>query len=429
MKTKKMTTIAISAKDFEKFGCPGCGGIFGHSSMSGGGAAVWHCECELTTVVLADDITISPVSIDNVRPDLEKHPRTGISIDREKLIKERTDNISLDEIDHLTKWMRLAYGEEIKIKQVSSHTSKSTYLPIISAIPKSESNVKVTWFAQNYHFHFLGVKLQNPVYATLMYPIINMFGGYALSGHVNTKIAPAITNFMKHYHNQEPLQNFGMDCSSGYFSALTTRYLHEVSKLDRETIMDLCLRKSNYGNVDNIHGNSVDLEKLIKAIGLEGKQGYCEFDVTPNKEGIFSKIKIHEFCTLLPMDGSYLEVTLKKGALLPALTFPSDNIYVKSSDTILGKHITGKAKDGEKKLVDSFVSLIPTSFIEYQEGTKENRMELEKCPYPTGRCYSDRTLRPNNFIINVPNPLDAALVALYLTRVIDPIVAAMSFNV
>ncbi|MFA6255909.1 MAG: hypothetical protein WC606_01875 [Candidatus Absconditabacterales bacterium] len=428
MTTKEITTIAISVKDFEEFGCPGCGGIFGYSSMSGGGAAVWHCECELTTVILADDITISPVSINDVRPVLQEHPRKGIPIDRKKLIKERTDNISLDEIDHLTKWMRLAYGENVKIKKVGSHSSKSRHLPIISAIPKSESNVKVTWFAQNYHFHFLGVKLQAPVYATLMYPIINMFGGYALSGHVNTKIAPAITNFMKHYHNQELLQNFGMDCGDGYFSALTTRYLHEVSKLDKETIMDICLRKSNYGKVDNIHGNSVDLEKLIKAIGLKGEQGYCEFDVSPDKEGIFSKIKIHEFCSAVPVGGSSIEVTLKKDALLPALTLPSSNVYVKASDTILGKHITGEIKDGKEKLVDSFVPLIPTSFIKYKEGTKENQMKLRKCPYPTHRCYWDENLETRDFIINIPNPLDATLVALYLTKVIDPIVAAMSFE-
>lgn len=428
MKTKQITTIAISMKDFESFGCPGCGGIFGHSSMSGGGAGVWHCECEMTTVILTEGITISPVSIGSVTPTLQEHPRKGIPINREKLIKERAENISSSEIDELTKWMRLAYGENVKIKEVGSHSSKSRHLPIVSAAPKAESNVKVTWFSQNYYFHFLGVKLQEPVYATFMYPIINMFGGYPLSGHVNTKIAPAITNFMKHYHNQETLQAFGMDCGGGYNAALTVRYLHEVSKLDRETIMDICLRKSSYGKVDNIHGNSIDFDKMMEIIGLKGRKGYCEYNVFPNKEGIFSKIKIYEFCTSLPINGSYLEVTLKEGALLPALTLPSGNIYVKSSDTILGKHITGKTKDGEKKLVDSFVPLIPIPFIEYQEGTKENQAELTKCPYPIESCYSDYDLRPKNFIINVPNPLDAALVALYLTRVVDPIVAAMSFN-
>ena len=427
METKQIKQIAISAKDFEKYGCPDCGGIFGYSNFSGGGAALWNCECGATIVVLADGIITSPISISDITPILQEHPRKDFPIDREKLIKERAENISSSEIDSLTKWMRLGYGEEIEIKVVDHHSSKSRTLPIISAVPKSGSNVQVTWFAQNFYFHFLGVKFEEPLYATLLYPISNLFDRYALSGHVNTKLAPPITNIMKHYHNQELLKNFGMDCGNGFFAALVVRYLHEVSKLDKEKIMDLCLRKSQYGKVDIIDGNSLDFDELVDVVGLVGEKKYCEFEVATSEESIFSKITIDEFDT--DLHNSSVHITLKDGVILPALPISSSNVYLKPSETILGKYITDKTKDESENLIDTFIKVISTSSIEYMQGTRENRIKLHDCPYPYHCCYSDENLDAKNFTINVPNPLDALLVGLFLTKVVDPIVKAMLFTV
>lgn len=432
MKTKKAQIFAVSSKDFQLYGCPNCGGIYGYSNFSGGGAAVWNCECGIITVLLAEGIVKPGIKVNDTQPELQEHPRKGILIDREKLIKERETSIKTNEFDRLTKWVRLGYGTNVPTKEVSSHTSKSQHLPIIG-IGKSfkDSNVKVTWFGQNYHTYFLGVKLDQPVYAALMYPIIGLFGRTACSSHVNERIAPAITNFIKHYHNQEKFQSFGMEFGDGFFASLAIRYLHEISKLDGERIMDICLRKSRYGTVDVIHGNSIDSSEMLIALGFEGKTSGYDYDLTLSEESIFSKVQIDQFDT--DLGNSSVRFTLKPDILLPALPMPG--LYVKPSDTPLGKHLPqlAKEKSYSDKLIplpDTLFKAIPASVLEYLESDDLSvRKKLFDPLYPVHRVYSYQNFQGKEFIMNVPNPLDASLTAIFLTKVVDPIVRSMLVTV
>lgn len=406
--------LAIWNRDFTDYGCPHCGGIFGYSPISGGGAAVWICsDCNETTILLTSLVNESPIEINGVHPSLSVHPRKGNRVDREKLIKERELSIHDRETESLTKWAALGFGSAVNIKEVGTHSSKSRTLPIISAVPKDiESKVKITWFAQNYYFHFLGLHFHNPVYTTLMYPISALFSRYALSGHVNTSIAPPITNIMKMYHDQERIGRFGINAGSGYNAALTVRYLHEISKLDMERIMDICLRKTRYGKMDIIHGNYADFIQMIRAVGLKGKAGGYDFKVRKNRSSIFTEIQIDQFDTNLM--GSSVHFTLKKGVRLPDLPFPAKDIYIKASDLMADQGI----------IADECLYGIPVSVIKYKEGTKKRKESY----YPINQCYLHEDLEAREFVINVANPLDAALVALFLTKVIDPIIAVMAVN-
>ena len=86
--------IVISAKEAEEFGCPYCGGIFGTSPMSGGGSQLWNCsDCGNTSIFLADGMQKSTIGIGGYYPELQPHPRRGQPVDREKLIRERRENI------------------------------------------------------------------------------------------------------------------------------------------------------------------------------------------------------------------------------------------------------------------------------------------------------------------------------------------------
>lgn len=140
--------------------------------------------------------------------------------------------------------------------------------------------------------------MQKPVAATLMYPISGLFGRYALSGHTDSKGAPAITNFEKAYHNRALIQRFGVECYSPLQAALVIRYLNEVSKLPAKEIFDLVLDRTMYGEIDNIDFNAVSGDgdaKLanILNLGFE-KFAYYNFDVT-NAPDLFKKINVNWF--------------------------------------------------------------------------------------------------------------------------------------
>lgn len=76
----KLDIIAISISDYKKYGCPKCGCLFAHSTMSGGGAAPVTCgECNHYFVLLDDSLKECPISFGNehIRPLLVVHPRKG----------------------------------------------------------------------------------------------------------------------------------------------------------------------------------------------------------------------------------------------------------------------------------------------------------------------------------------------------------------
>jgi len=417
--------IAISAKEFDRCGCPNCGGIYGSSPISGGGSTLWNCaDCQHTSVLLADGLTKSTIGIggDNY-PELQKHPRHDKPVDREKLIRERKERIESEERIDLDRWLFYGYGMPSKNRKVGSHTSKSRRLPIFATSPNG-SNVRVTWFGQNYYFYFLGVEFDKPVCATLLYPISAIFGGYALSGHVNTEIAPPLGNIQKAYHNNTMVERFGADSGSGFTSALVIRYLDAVSLLEASDILDVCLRKTRYGSMDAINGNAIEFDLLTKAVGLvrSGKDTPYDFEVEISDESIFEQVQIdwHD----LELGRSSVYVTLRDGYFLPAMLLPMGTTYVDPTDSLLDQYLPReKQKRPPRGTYDeTIVKKIPAHLLGYRKASQDEYQALNSCVYPPNWCYSGVNPDTKNFTLNVPNVLDAAMTAFFLTRVLDPVV-------
>jgi hypothetical protein len=82
-KVEKSEIIAVSASEFNEFGCPHCGYRSCYSHVSSGGASLASCECGKSFIVLADGVRRSSIGIGNgneetVYPELQSHPRKGI---------------------------------------------------------------------------------------------------------------------------------------------------------------------------------------------------------------------------------------------------------------------------------------------------------------------------------------------------------------
>lgn len=408
----KPVQLAVLASEFEKFGCPHCGGIFGNSLVTRGGSQSWRCtNCDNTSVFVADGITRSTIGFGNYFPNVTAHPRQGHPVDREKLISERVQRIECLAIADLGRWLLLGHGQSAPISKVGSHTSKSQVLPIIAS--KSCSNVRVTWFSYNYSFYFMGVELRREIPATLLYPISKLFGHYPLSGHVNRLVAPAITNFDMLYHNCTPVQNFGGNCGgNGLQAALALRYLEVVSKLDIEAILDICLRETNYGNIDFIDGDAIELAELGKLLSLEGVSTFTN-DVTNTPGDVFEKIAIDWYGTRYGGNGGVM-VTMKKGVILPMLPSPA-SISLDPSDTVL--------KD---LLPHGMIKRIPIQHLEYPSVHSDRYRKLkDMCNYEPNQLYYRANPGTQSFVFHTPNVLDSVLTVFFLMNVVAPVLRAL----
>ena len=77
-------SIAVLGSEMEQWGCPRCGYRSGHSTLSVGSCATWHCdECHYDCILLAEGLTMSTIGVgtgikdDFVYPELQEHPRKG----------------------------------------------------------------------------------------------------------------------------------------------------------------------------------------------------------------------------------------------------------------------------------------------------------------------------------------------------------------
>ena len=115
--TLERKVVAVSVSAFNAYGCPHCGGIFGSSSMSGGGASVWNCaDCDQTTNVVNDDLKQSPIGYgsgggETVYPLVEAHPRAHLPpVNREKIAQDRKDAIKGKAHTDPRGWLSLGYS-------------------------------------------------------------------------------------------------------------------------------------------------------------------------------------------------------------------------------------------------------------------------------------------------------------------------------
>lgn len=416
--------IAVSDSEAYDFGCPHCGGIFGTSPVSGGGSRIWRCaDCWETSIYLADGITKSTIGIGSHYPELQPHPRRGQPVNRTQLVYEREKHIESEAFVDLRRWLLLGHGHSARITQAGSHISKSRRLPIIAS--ETLCNVSATWFSDNYYSYFLGAELKQPIPATLLYPISAIFGRYALSGHVNTDIAPPLTNFQKAYHNCTPIRVFGGDCGGyGFNAALVIRYLEEVSKLDIEKILDVCLRKTRYGATDHIDGNGIKFADLAGLLDLAYDQfAYYDFDVQNAPTDVFERVNVDWFDYDLGVGRSSIHITMKENMFLPPMPFPAD-IYVDLRDTLLDRYIPQEAQERpvKNRYDNCIIQKIPARLLQYQKNrTPEERQKFHgKVKHPIHNVYEQVNLGTREFTFNVSNVLDCVMTAFFFTKVFAP---------
>lgn len=82
MATGTQAVIAVSVVELREFGCPYCGYRSGHMPVSCGGSAVWKCgsdECGKACCILGEGIQKSKIGLGGLFPELQAHPRRGIS--------------------------------------------------------------------------------------------------------------------------------------------------------------------------------------------------------------------------------------------------------------------------------------------------------------------------------------------------------------
>lgn len=331
----------------------------------------------------------------------------------------------------LTKLIRLGFGDDgAAVERAGGHTSKSCNLPILSG-SCGDGNVSVTNLSYNWYFHFLGVQLRKPINALLLYPISSAFGKYALSGHTDSEGAPPIGNFLREYHTAAPLTRWGMDVGTDLNAAMVIRHLHAASMIDAERIMDICLRKTSYGQMDAIDGNAVDFDKLTQALGLRrmGKFDPYGFEVALGSSRIFKQVEIDWFDGNYGHDLVHVELADPARALLPAMPVPAD-LFVDLRDTPLAAFVPESAHvrraEGKYGRPECMKAVPPTLFP-YKELKQEEYARFDKHPYPVhGAYYHGASLDTARFTLRTPDPLCAAMTAWFLVNVVEPVLAAAS---
>ncbi len=422
--------LAVPASEFDQFGCPGCGGIYGTSPISGGGTAQFNCsDCGRMTLVVADDLDRSAIGIssgdaDPVYPVVVAHPRRGRPINREQLMRERQSRIMDGATSALYQWLRLGFGREVEFNRVSEHTSKSQRLPILASSDPTD-NVEVTWFGYNYHSHFLGLTLRRPLPATLMYPISSVFGHYALSGHVNTTVAPPV-DFLTAYYGKKELDRFGTDTGDGFSAALVIRYLRELSRLDIDRIMDVCFGNTRYGARDEVDANAIDKKLLFQALGLRVDKTPYQPSVAEIDQDVFDGIMVSLYEG--PVNSrSAVRLWLAEGTYLPPMPLPRNTLYVNVDDTLI--NVAGGDDDGPLRshFGHRGPSLVPVSLLNIvpSELYRQHREELDRSTVPVSDVYHCTSTPTREFVFGVANVLDAALTAFFLTKVVAPAIQEM----
>lgn len=412
--------VAIAEQEFKDYGCPKCGSIFGHYPMSGGGQGLWSCaDCNTDTVILGPGVEKSSISLNGVLPDTVEHPRKSLGkIDISAAREKRLKDIEERQFERLRKFVAIGYGYPVKVETVSHHTSKSQTLPIVAA-KKPDSNVKVVWFGDNFHSHFLGMKFDKPVCASFLYPISGCLNELACSSHVNEKIAAGLPHHARASYNREMINSLGVECGD-ISAALIIRYLHEISKLDYEQILRICYNEGREGGKKTfIHGNYVKFDSLLKAVDPELKEeGYgASFDLP--EDSIFEQVYVREF-SHITRNGSSVIVTMKNGSLLPDMPFPSDNVYANPSETALEQYLPADIQ--QRELPDTYddyvIAAVPVNLLHYQ---KELMQEPVWNDYSLHGAHCCLNKGFKTLIFETPNLLDAVMTGLFLAKAVDPI--------
>ena len=331
-------------------------------------------------------------------------------IERVRKYKERfyRDNcdIFLSQIDDSTRILYAGFDPQVNIGTVRTHISKSRALPILKG-EKEGSNVRVTSIGYNFYYYFLGIELQEPIVATLLYPISGLFRRYVLSDHTDPEGAPPITNFKKAYHNRTLIQRFGIECISPLQAALVIRYLNEVSRLPVQSILDIVLDKTGYGKIDDIDFNAVGgagEAVLANILNLRYEKAmYSSFDVT-NIPELFRRINVDWFDTKIGKSSVHVEFVDQP---LPAMPIPREALFVPTTEEM---QVLGLAKE------------VPAISLKYREDHEKERRTIsrEGILSTVSDDYHRAEWGNMKWTFNTPNGLDTAMTAFMLNHVLVP---------
>lgn len=414
--SKKAKSIAVSEEQFQDFGCPQCGGTQGFYPKPGvNGSKIWYCaNCQSLTAVLSKDVLVSSIPIGNYFPKLQAHPRAGKPADKKVTFFEDPAKYEFDRFKIL---LSLGFNDLITPEIVKYHNSKHVELPIVSAmVPRHP--VKVAWFGQDFYSHYLGLQFSKKLSTSLMYPISATMGEPPFSSHINMSIAKPIPNFLRAYSNQETVRSLGMECGSGITASLIIMFMMEISKLNSDEILGICLNDEGCDRKAVIDSNYVDFGKLASVAKLKGKEISYDFILDLPEESIFESIIIDMYD--LQIGGSSVIVKLKEGKLIPELPFPNKRIYVNPQDTILSKYLS--EYDQPKEMPDIYdnylISRIPVYLLKYRE---ENYQRLKKYDRDIWFAHYCVNQDCREFILNTDNILDAVMTAIFMSKAVDPI--------
>jgi len=302
----------------------------------------------------------------------------------------------------LRRLISLGYGRDVNVSVIGRHTSGS--IPLISA-KDDTSPVEVTTLGDNLETNYLGVNLRAPIPATFLYPISGGFGPiFSHSGHERSDLAPEVSNFKKYYHNRKPMQRFGLSLGRGLEAAFVIGYLDLVSGLPQRKIFKIVMDKTLHGKVDFIDGNWIDHDELAKVVDLPiEKINAYDIDVK-DETGLFSKIHLdtfdHEY------GGSTVHLEVANGKRLPGLTVPYNHVMIATTEEMQKLGL-------EKRVPANAMKYRDDHFNERRKMVDQKMVanQVQRAPFLT-----------REFAINTPNCLDATLVALYLSKVVAPIV-------
>lgn len=309
--------------------------------------------------------------------------------------------------------LRLGFGNEVDVRMVATHSSKSHRLPIVAA-EREGWNTSVAWYANNFHNHYTAFRFKRAIAATWLFPICGVFGRKHMSGHEADCPLPDLTNFQKDYWNRRPLEGFAC-FAGGWHLATTLRYLEAVSKLNERNLYDLVMDKTNYGPMDTIDGNAFDFVQLCALVGIPAVGSYDkDVQVPPNK--IVKSMRLDWYGVETDIRPTCVEVEPMPGVLLPAPTGCGD-VFVEPLDTHLGERLDDSVQlrwSEETKYKDPrMLGFVPTKMFRYfsraQEDYRARKAKLDATPWRACGAYNATTLDTKLFRFEIPNQLDAAL--------------------
>lgn len=318
------------------------------------------------------------------------------------------------DFDRLTHDLRLGFDDDVDVRVVDTHSSKSNKLPIVAA-EREGWNTSVAWYGYNYHNYYSAFQLKQPIPTTLLWPISGTFGKKHMSGHEAGCPLPDITNFTKDYWTRRPLVP-GFACfAGGWHMATTLRYLEAVSKIDQKALFDAVMDKTKYGAVDGIDGNAVDFKEMSKIIGIPGLDTYDkDVAVPPNK--IIKSILVDWFGVQTEIRPTCVEVVTQPGVLLPGPSGTGE-VFVEPRDTRLGDFIDdarqSRWSEETKYNRDRMLNFVPVSMFKYFSREPDDyvarRARLEATPWSVSHAYNVTNMDASRFRFVVPNDLDAVL--------------------